>query len=141
MTKASTSGRDKAVADDFLAGHGRCAFCGVTAEVETLSRNGARCDPCFDAYRSQCRSPQPMPTPDERREILERLRTSLTAAGTPGKAWAYRLQEREHRGETLSVAQRTNWRRALGVRDELSGTESAPLFSAQASRTDEEAAW
>lgn len=124
MTKASSTGRDKAMADDFLAGHGRCAFCGMSEESETLSRYGARCGACFDAYRSQCRPAKPMPTPQERRAILDRLRASLVAAGRPGKDWAIRLQAREKSGEPLSPFQKEAWRRALGVRaDGLSGAD------------------
>ena len=33
-----------------------------------------------------------------------------------GKAWAYRLKEREEAGEELTIAQRNNWRQALRVR-------------------------
>ena len=33
-----------------------------------------------------------------------------------GKAWAYRLQQREESGETLTLAQKRNWREALRVK-------------------------
>lgn len=33
-----------------------------------------------------------------------------------GKAWAYRLQQREEAGETLTLAQKRNWREALRVK-------------------------
>lgn len=51
-------------------------------------------------------------TLDDKREILAHLRTILKPKA-PSKAWAYRLRDREHRGERLSNAQRDAWRRAL----------------------------
>ena len=42
--------------------------------------------------------------------------TSLLPAQDQGKAWAYRLKEREEAGEELTIAQKNNWRQALRVR-------------------------
>lgn len=42
--------------------------------------------------------------------------TSLLPVQDQGKAWAYKLKEREEAGEELTISQRNNWRQALKVR-------------------------
>lgn len=109
------SARDKKVADDFLEGHGQCAFCGGTAERQTLSMLGARCGPCFQQYVTQGKRYGPMPTAEERRAVGQKLRAIL-AGRSWGKQWAYDLRDREERGEQLTPAQRETWRIALRER-------------------------
>lgn len=94
-----------------------CRFCNTATIWETLSMYGARCHPCFRRYIDD-EFPQPTRfeplTRDEKVALLERMRGVATAlALAPSKDWAYRLREREARGEHLSQAQRECWRAAL----------------------------
>jgi len=113
-----STARDKRIADEFLGDHLPCGCCGFRTDRETLSRYGARCDSCYSVWlREVPADPRPM-TPQVRAEIVGRLR-QLTQPVHP-KAWAHRLQQREQRGEQLSMASRHAWREALGLPREAS---------------------
>lgn len=104
--------RDQAMADDFLSGHAVCRDCGNGAERETLSSLGGKCWTCYEAYRTQGRRPGPMPSPEQQRAILRRLKAAMSSTSHP-RAWAHRLKEREEAGEPLSLTARQAWRAAL----------------------------
>jgi hypothetical protein len=82
--------RDQKVADDYLANHLRCRFCGVMTDRETLSNLGARCDACYTEYTGKAQAQQQGPiTREQRAELLAKLRS--IGQGHP-RAWAHRLQ-------------------------------------------------
>lgn len=70
--------------------------CGTATPRATLAQYGARCFPCYEAYR---REPQPRIYVGDKRE--------------DPKSWAYALKAREEAGERLSPPQRDMWRQAL----------------------------
>ena len=108
---------DRQVANEFLAGHMQCRRCGNTAERETLSSYGGLCGGCYTDYVTGGRPIPPLPSPENRREILQRLRLVLDRRNQQDpREWARRLQRREEAGEPLSLFQRDAWRRALRVR-------------------------
>lgn len=73
--------RDAEIANDYLANHLPCSFCGEPTERETLVEYGARCGPCFNAYVTRGRPNPPMPTPEQRRAIVGQLTRTLAGAG------------------------------------------------------------
>lgn len=83
--------RDQKVADDYLATHLRCRYCGTMTDRETLSNLGARCETCFDAYTGKAQAAQQGPvTREQKAAILAKLR-NVGQQQNP-RAWAHRLQ-------------------------------------------------
>ena len=72
-----------------------CRYCSTPTPYETLSRLGARCQACYEAYCRDASSHTELP------------RGQLSTLGTTDPhAWAHRLQSRRADGERLSPAQR-----------------------------------
>ena len=72
----------------------------------------------FASYERARQAAMPKPAPrfinrDERLAVLQRLKAGILGANEPGRAWAYRLKEREEAGEKLTRAQQQTWRQAL----------------------------
>ena len=80
---------------------GLCTFCGRLTLQETLIEFGARCGPCYDAYRRDVK-----PAPYAPKAI----------PGDP-HAWAKKLRYREEAGERLTTTQKEAWRKVL-LRDQ-----------------------
>ncbi len=63
-------------ADRMASGDGRaCLVCGTAADGITLSMFGARCFPCYQAYRREPLVPPP------RSKAAERIRAEIAAMG------------------------------------------------------------
>jgi len=91
--------------------------------------------PGVTQFRDLClRAPEPMaprlpaPKADKARVAAELQRMGSIAKATSPLQWAYRLQEREKQGETLTGGQRAAWRAAL--RDGMDVAISGGTFSA-----------
>lgn len=111
--------RDQRIADDFLATHQDCRFCGHATPRDDLATYGARCRSCYDAYLAE-RNPAWWPNrplqPHEREAVIRRARNAVKRIGGQARdprQWARDLQAREEAGEPLTNAQRESWRYAL----------------------------
>jgi len=106
--------RDKVVADEYLACHKACSFCGAMTEHNVLVEYGARCYACFTKYvTGGNRNPQVL-TKQQREATVKRLKAMLAGSKSVGpRDWAVQLRNREHSGEALSRVQRDAWRVAL----------------------------
>lgn len=72
--------RDSQVADEYLGNHMPCRYCGMPTERETLREYGARCGPCLTQYVTRGKPNPPMPTVEQRRAIVERLKRAMAGA-------------------------------------------------------------
>jgi len=120
-TTYRASRRDQRIADEFLDGHGPCAFCGNSAPKDELANFGARCRPCYDAY---CRGDRlyPQLSPQQRRAMADQVRSALSGRlRISGREHIAQLQARADAGEAMSPGQHgflQAVRRAAGLPDE-----------------------
>ncbi len=119
MSSYRNSRRDEAVADDYLANHAPCRWCGNSTPRDDLSRYGARCEPCYQAWCAEA-NPSWWPNrplqPHEREALMRHAKKAvakLRAKKPDPRAWAHALKAREEAGERLSPVQRDAWRIAL----------------------------
>lgn len=113
MRRGFDERQDRQVADEHLANFAPCTFCGRSDERENISKYGARCGECYASY---CRGTSGNAAPKslaERIAVLQKLRGVLAGTFSDPKAWARKLQAREHGGERLTLVQRQAWREAL----------------------------
>lgn len=118
--------RDQKVADDYLANHLPCHGCNASTPRDELSRLGARCQGCYDAYLAE-RNPAWWPnrplTSDERKAVVRKATQGMRRIGSgqsDPKAWARGLRSREldhggvlANGTRMTDSQREAWRHAL----------------------------
>lgn len=105
--------QDQRIADEFSSRQFLCCTCRRLTDGTELAEFGARCGACYEAY---CRAAPSGPIPRntaEKRAILERLRAVMAQQSKDPKNWAYRLRDREARGDRLTPFQREAWRNAL----------------------------
>lgn len=122
--------QDRQIADDYLANHLACRFCGAQAPRDDLATFGARCRTCYAEYTAE-RNPSWWPNrplqPHERAAVIRRAREAVGRIGAAGardpKQWARDLRAREEAGERLTIAQRDSWRYAL--RSETAAVDEA----------------
>lgn len=124
--------RDEAVADDYLASHAKCTFCGSLAPHADIARFGARCQECYSAYCAEVNPswwPNRTLSADERAKVIRKARRSLQALGSASKsprAWAHALKAREDAGDRLTAPQASAWREALRFANPQPITEDMP---------------
>ena len=87
--------------------------------ADHLLRGGALPDAPVAALAAPARTAQARQRTDAEREVAARslaaIRRLLAQRERPSRAWAERLREREHAGETLGYQQRRLWRAALAA--------------------------
>lgn len=119
MSTYRNAKRDIAIADDFLANHLPCRFCGGSTPRDDLETFGARCRLCYRAYSAEANPawwPNRELTRDERAAVIRKARQGLAQLGQQHrdpKQWAHALKAREESGEPLTRHQRDAWREAL----------------------------
>jgi len=119
MSTYRNTRRDAAIADDYLANHLPCARCNSHTEREILANLGGRCHACYEAFLAEANPSWYRGgklTAEQRRNCAARAKAACSAINSPDanpKAWAYRLRDREARGESLTGAQRESWRAVL----------------------------
>lgn len=67
---------DQRTADDFLAGHMACSFCGLATDKAEPATYGARCLACYRAYCDQGRH-YPSLSIAQRKAMAQRVRVAL----------------------------------------------------------------
>lgn len=105
--------RDLQIADEHMVGVMPCEFCGAQTEWETLSQYGARCGPCFTQYCTGGKKNPPMPSREEKTDILLRLKSAIFGKLQGPRAWAYKLKSMEDAGVSLTRTQSDAWRVAI----------------------------
>lgn len=135
MSTYRSAKRDVAIADDYLANHLACRFCGGSAPRDDLATFGARCRSCYDAYLAEANPswwPNRALTREERAAVMRKTRIGMKRIGQQSsnpRQWAHDLKARENAGERLSIALHLAWRSALGahaVLDAVRGGLDAP---------------
>ncbi len=83
----------------------------------TREQSDAETDRAMYGSPARHKPPAAPLTLEQKRAIGAKLRQAMRNPG--GRDWAYRLRDREARGEKLNQAQRTMWREALGIRGDV----------------------
>ena len=88
-----------------------CNRCGSATPRHVLSRTGALCHGCIDAWRREAPAKHGVFSIEEKRAIVSKL--GGIGSANP-RAWAHLLKAREQAGERLPGYSKRAWREALG---------------------------